>query len=286
MQQGVAGSAASGTGYPNVMIIIMENRTKSEVVGSSNFPFFNSLPVQLTNMTAITHPSLPNYVALVSGATYGITNDSPGFTIASSNKCLFDRLQTANIPWAVYCENMGSQAEPWSTDNSLYAHKHNPVSWFDSVSGTTVEAAKVKDASHCISDLNGGSAPAFVFYTPNLNDDGHDTTGTVPDTWLQGFITQVRGTNWYANHGAVLVVWDEAESNDTTHIGSWPGGGQIAAAIDTVVASSSIPGKGTAVNHVGTLAGLLQLYGNLSALGSSSDTSNGNLYPQLLAATS
>jgi len=57
----------------------MENKASSQIVGSSGAPYINALAGKCgnaTNFFGITHPSLPNYIAMTSGGTQGITDDS------------------------------------------------------------------------------------------------------------------------------------------------------------------------------------------------------------------
>jgi len=70
----------------HIVVIVFENKEERQVIGSSAAPTFTAMArtyVQLTRYTAITHPSLPNYLALVSGSTHGIRSNC---TAASSQR--------------------------------------------------------------------------------------------------------------------------------------------------------------------------------------------------------
>ena len=97
-------------------------------------------------------------------------------------------------------------------------------------------------------DLSAGRLPAFVFYVPNLINDGHDAGNEVVDNYLQGLIPGVLASPWYAENGTVIITWDEDE-----------GEGKIA----TVVLHGAGSGKvlTAAGNHYGTLATIEDLYG-------------------------
>ena len=73
----------------HVTIVMMENRNYPLVVGSDDAPYFNQtlIPqgVLLTNMHAIRHPSEPNYLALFSGSTHGLTDDSCPHSYPTAN---------------------------------------------------------------------------------------------------------------------------------------------------------------------------------------------------------
>src|SRR3954469_749859 len=83
--------AASVPTFDHVVVAVFENHGYSQIIGSSSAPYFNSLATggaNFTNYAAITHPSQPNYFAMFSGSTQGITDDScppPGAPYTKAN---------------------------------------------------------------------------------------------------------------------------------------------------------------------------------------------------------
>src|SRR5713226_5584660 len=74
----------------HVVIAIEENHAYSQIIGSANAPYLNSLAQQgalFTQSFALSHPSQPNYIQLFSGSNQGVTTDN----------CLTSPLQTPNL---------------------------------------------------------------------------------------------------------------------------------------------------------------------------------------------
>ena len=238
----VTGSVKGGA--PHVMVIVEENRNRGEVIGASSMPYFNSLASAYGNTTSwdgVSHPSLPNYLALISGSTQGVGDDGcshsfPGVPTIGSE------LSLAGIPWKAYLEGLPQPGSEVCSSGE-YAKKHNPFAYFPQTNG-----ANVVPAGQFAKDLSAGRLPAFVFYVPNLINDGHSAGNEVVDNYLQGLIPGVLASPWYAENGTVIITWDEDA-----------GEGKIA----TVALHGAGSGKvlTAAGNHYGTLATIEDLYG-------------------------
>jgi hypothetical protein len=237
--------AGLGTGGPaHVMVIVEENRNRGEVIGASNMPYFNSLATRYGNTTAwdgVSHPSLPNYLALISGSTQGVSDDECGHSFPGV-PTIGSELSLAGISWKAYLEGLPAPGSEACTSGE-YDKKHNPFAYFPATNGTNVVPA-----SQFAKDLSAGTLPAFVFYVPNLINDGHDAGNEVVDKYLNGLIPGVLASSWYAEEGTVIITWDEDQ-----------GEGKVA----TVVLHGTGSGKvlTAAGNHYGTLATIEDLYG-------------------------
>jgi phospholipase C len=226
------------------MVIVEENRDRSEVIGSPSMPYLNSLATTYGNTAAwhgVSHPSLPNYLALISGSTQGVSDDGCGYSF-SGVPTLGSQLTLAGIRWKAYLEGLPS-AGSTICESGEYVKKHNPFAYFPQTNGPNVVPA-----SQFTSDLSGGKLPSFVFYVPNLCNDGHDCSNTTVDNYLKGLIPGVLASPWYAENGTIIITYDEGV-----------GEGKIA----TVV----LHGRGAAKtltaagDHYGTLATIEDLYG-------------------------
>ncbi|HEY1324165.1 MAG TPA: alkaline phosphatase family protein [Streptosporangiaceae bacterium] len=114
----------------HVVIVIEENHFYKQIIGSSSALYLNSLAGQgasFTDSHAITHPSQPNYLALFSGSTQGVTSDSCPQTFSAAN--LGSELIAAGLSFASYSESMPSDGYTGCTSGE-YARKHNPASDF------------------------------------------------------------------------------------------------------------------------------------------------------------
>src|ERR1043165_6604558 len=188
----------------HVMVIVEENRGRGEVIGASNMPYFNSLAKKYgntTNWDGILHSSLPNYLALVSGSTQGISENGCGFSFTGPT--IGSQLTNVGISWKAYAEGLPSRGSTACTSGE-YAKKHNPFAYFPEPN-----RANMVPASQFAKDLSAGKLPAFVFYVPNLINDGHDAGNEVVDWYLRRLIPGVLASRWYAHNGTIIITWDE-----------------------------------------------------------------------------
>ncbi len=233
------------------MVIVEENRDRSEVIGNAEMPYLNSLASKYentTNWNGVGHPSLPNYLALISGSTQGVTSDGsepfPGVATLGS------QLTAAGIPWKAYMEDM-PEAAYTGVQAGLYVKKHNPFAFFPGTNGPNVVPG-----SQYAADLAAGTLPAFVWYSPNLVNDGHELSNAAVDANLKSLLTPLLQSQWYSQGGTIIVTYDEDEGEHK---------------VPTVV----IHGTGTSStdtapgNHCGTLAAIEHIYG-LGLLGCAS----------------
>src|SRR5439155_27175541 len=141
--------------FDHVIVIVMENQEYESIIGSADAPYINGLAQQYglaTNYFAVTHPSLPNYMALTSGDTF-FTTDCVGCQTTAAN--LADRIEASGRSWTAYMEDMPAACS--ATDSGLYAAKHNPfVHYTDIVSNAGRCASHVVPFSNFSSDLANG----------------------------------------------------------------------------------------------------------------------------------
>ncbi|HEX3336828.1 MAG TPA: alkaline phosphatase family protein [Jatrophihabitans sp.] len=201
---------AQAAGARHVVIVVMENHSYGEIIGNAQAPYINALGRRgksLTQMYAITHPSEPNYLALFSGGTRGVTDDSCPHTFATNN--LGHQLLATGRTFAGYSEGLpktgstvcaagayGRKHAPWVNFADLPASVNNPLTAFP----TTYS-----------------SLPTVSFVIPNLNHDMHNGTIRQGDTWLQQHLGGY--ANWAVKHNSLLVVtWDEDDRSASNRI--------------------------------------------------------------------
>ncbi len=272
---------APATSTPHIMVIMEENQGYSATLGScgsgSPDPYLCSLASQYASATqwfGVTHPSQPNYVAIASGSTQGCTSDSCVGAGGYSTTDLGGQLSSAHIPWTAYMEDMPS---PCYTGDSAgnYVLKHNPFIVFqDNLQPGACHILPYPGAAGLVAALAAGTAPDFVWITPNLNDDMHDGTIQQADQWLQANLPGVLASSWFRANGTVLITMDEGTDNSGC-CGGAAAGGQV----PMVVISSNARGKGnfaTPGDHYGTLRTIEEAFG-LSSLGAAANSGNGDL---------
>jgi acid phosphatase len=237
------------------VVIFMENHERTDVVGSPSAPFQNAMlrhGRDYTNYFAITHPSLPNYLAVASGSTNGLQSDDIVAGQLSQTPTLWDQLTAAHIDWAVYEESMpsacyGSYAAGGAPGD--YALKHNPATPFQSVYADPNQCSQVQP----LSAMDPAKLPAFSFITPNECNDAHSCTLDAGDSWLAHLVPRL-----VAAGADVVVTYDEGTTDLGT--GGSSGGGHVFA----VEVGNRVP-AGTVVaqqlNHYSLLAGIEERFG-------------------------
>jgi hypothetical protein len=233
-----------------VAVIVMENHEFGSIIGSAEAPFLNDLAGRsalLRNYVALAHPSLPNYLALLGGSTFGITSDCTDCTVDAPN--LVDQLSSAGLGWRAYMEDMPS---PCFTDASAggYVVRHDPFLYFDDIRSDPQRCANVVPYSELPADAAAGRLPPFVWISPNLCHDMHDCSVAAGDAWLAQAVPGVMPS--LAPNGVLIVVWDEGTS-DAGCCGATIGGGHVAAIVAGPGARSGAT-IDTPANHFSMLA--------------------------------
>ena len=208
--------------FDHVFTILMENHSYNEIVGNSQAPYINSLVSKYgvaSNYHAVTHPSLPNYLAITGGSTFGVTTDCTSCFQSQPNIAV-DRIEASGRTWKAYEESMPSAC--FVGDSGEYVQKHNPFIYYDDVRLNTTECNKDVPYTALAGDLASASTtPNYVFITPNLIDDMHDGTIAQGDTWLANNLPAILNSPAYTTQNSVLdIVWDEDDSSQSNQVAS------------------------------------------------------------------
>jgi acid phosphatase len=224
---GAGGDVAPLPSPAHVVVIVFENKDSSQI-NARTAPTFDSLGnryARLTDYHGVTHPSLPNYLALVSGSTHGITNDYTTCSVAGES--IGDQLTRAGRSWTAYAEGFPS--------GSGFAKKHVPFLYFAHGARHVRSLARF-DAQHL---------PDFAFVVPTLCHDMHDCSIATGDEWLKSFVTPLLGVP----DTVVFVVFDEGVRGN--HV--------VALALGTAVRQHSVFTR--RVDHYGLLRTIEQMWG-------------------------
>jgi hypothetical protein len=242
---------SDAVGSVRVAVIVMENHEYGSIIGSPDAPFLNDLAGRSTLLTrydAVAHPSLPNYLALLGGSTFGITSDCTDCTVDAPN--LVDQLETAGIGWRAYMEDLPAACYTGGATGG-YVLRHDPFLYFDDVRTDPARCANVVPYARITSDASAPSGlPPFVWITPTLCHDMHDCSVAIGDAWLAQAVPGLLRT--LAPDGVLILVWDEGTSDEGC-CGTTRGGGRVAA---IVAGPGARPGAtvDTAANHYSMLA--------------------------------
>jgi phosphatidylinositol-3-phosphatase len=284
---GGSGSGGGSGALRTVFVIVMENHNWSDVKGSGSAPYINGtlLPMgahaeNYVNVPGI-HPSEPNYLWLEAGTNFGVLNDNnPSSNHQGTTQHLVTQLQAAGIAWKSYQEDISGTTCPL-TATGLYAPKHNPMVFFDDVTGTNSGTSSnciqhVRPYTELATDLQNNTVARYNFITPNLCDDMHNATGCATsdeisngDTWLSHEMPTILASKAYQNNGVVFITWDESEGGD------FP--------IGMIVLSPKVkqPGYSNTIlyNHGSTLRSVQEIFGVTPLLGgAATSTDLGDLF--------
>jgi hypothetical protein len=207
--------------FTHVLVVVFENKESSDVIGSPDAPTFSALVTRgalLTSYDGVAHPSLPNYLALVSGSTHGITDDCTDCSVAG--RSLADTLPARGRTWKTYAEGLPRAGWTGAFSGS-YAKKHDPFLYFDDVAGKAARRSHVVPFTQFAHDVRARDLPSFALVVPNQCNDMHDCSIATGDTWLKRNIVPLLRSKAIAG-GVVFIVFDEGTS-DTG------GGGHVAA---------------------------------------------------------
>ena len=154
----------------------------------------------------MTHPSLPNYLALTGGSTFGVTTDCTDCFVTATS--IADRITASGRTWKSYEESMPTPC--FVGDAYPYAQKHDPFIYFNDIR-TSAECNNIVPSGALASDLASASTtPNYAFITPNLCDDTHDCSVATGDRWLQGWLPKFLGSSDYRSGTmAIFLIWDE-----------------------------------------------------------------------------
>lgn len=212
--QGAPAAKASGTApsatptlgptpaAKHVFVIVLENTSYQLALQQ---PYIASLARQYavaTSYQSVASPSLPNYLAMTSGSTWGIRDDGYHRLPLTG---VGDQLTNAGISWKAYMEGFTGDCfnSPYP-----YALKHNPFAYYGGAC-----PANVVPMTDLATDLTGDT-PQLSWITPGLCNDGHDCGVRTADQWLSQVVPQITSSPAWQNNGVLFITWDESSTAD------------------------------------------------------------------------
>jgi hypothetical protein len=212
--------------FDRVLIIVLENESYVTAIKDTYLKKLAGEGVEFTDFRAVAHPSYPNYLALISGSTFGahgwLGDHQQDFPDDQEHKTIADLLD-----WRNYAEDYPTKPSPFLGDSDgRYARKHVPFLSFEKIQKQSFKNVvsvdtRNKDNAFVTDVKNSRRSPvdkllyrplaSYMFYSPNLDDDGHNTNLGTASTWLRNFLE-----NWFppdARSGTLIVVtFDEGEA--------------------------------------------------------------------------
>ncbi len=196
----------AGRFFNRSILVIFENTNYADALRQ---PFFGQLALHganFSNFMALTHPSQGNYIALTSGSQNGVVNDNP---VDLNVFNIVDLMEAQGVTWKVYAEDYPGNCFVGKS-SGLYARKHNPFISYVNIQRNPARCANIVNASQFDQDAAKGLLPNFVFYIPNLNNDGHDTGVAYADKWFGMKFAPYLNNAAFMQNTVLISTFDES----------------------------------------------------------------------------
>jgi phosphatidylinositol-3-phosphatase len=221
--QNASHAAQPGNGVSKVLVIVEENRSVQDV--EAHMPFLMSEARSYgtaTNFYAVSHPSLPNYLVLAGGSTFGVTDDGEPDEHPLEGPSLFGQLVAAGRTAKTYADAMPTNCA--RNNHETYAARHNPWTYFDDPAERAgCEQFDVPSGSPTAGpladDINAGNLPTFSLLVPDICHDGHDCSAATTDQWLRSWLPIIKnGPDFTSNRLVIVITWDEDDERSGNRV--------------------------------------------------------------------
>jgi phosphatidylinositol-3-phosphatase len=210
--------------------VVFENKETGSILGTRAAPTFNLYArhyARLTRSYAVTHPSLPNYLALVSGSTLGVKTNCVDCSFDAPT--IADTIDASGRSWKAYADGLPRRAFLGAV-SGRYSKKHNPFAYFRPITDDRERVQRIVPLEDLATDVAAGALPDFAFVVPDMCHSMHDCSVSVGDSWLRrtvGPLLQLPRT-------VIFVTFDEGATRVR-------GGGHITTlAVGTAVRPHSV----------------------------------------------
>ncbi len=199
--------------FHHVWVFVMENHSLRQIIGNPNAPFLNRVARRYrvaTRFYAVRHPSLPNYLAMISGSTQGCGSDScrPGYGGAT----LVRQLSRHGLRWQGYFQGLPRRGYTGG-DRGNYIRHHNPFVYFRSVTSHPRQVRHIRRLRAFPRSLS--RPPALSYVVPNNAHNMHDSSIRTGDRWLAHWVPRVIRSPGYHHGGVIFIVWDEGHDDSS-----------------------------------------------------------------------
>jgi hypothetical protein len=223
-------NAVIGKHFERVLIIVLENQDYRNAIKDPYLARLAREGVSFTNFSALSHPSYPNYLGMIAGSSFGVQSDRQiNFPDDNGHETIADLLD-----WRCYAENYPETPKPFLGDLGRYARKHVPFLSFEKIQRDGAEnivSVNPGDSNnHFVTDIENfkkdpakNPLPRYMFYTPNLDDDGHDP-GLWPSVglkkasrWLDMLLGQWMPLDDKMKGTLLVVTFDESQGDEESN---------------------------------------------------------------------
>lgn len=213
-----AAPPTQATTVSKLLVVIEENHSLSEM--QAQMPYLNGLSQQYayaTNYSAIRHPSLPNYLSIAGGSTFGVTDDAEPSSHKISGPSVFSQATDAGLTAHTYAETMSGNCVLTGNTDKGYAVKHNPWAYF--VDDRTDCGKYDTPSTNFLTDAANNQLANVTFLVPNKCNDAHDCSLGTADSWLKKQLpTVLASSDFTSGKLAVVVTADEDDQTQSNKV--------------------------------------------------------------------
>lgn len=225
--------------FDHVVIIMLENHSAKSIVGNPDAPKITALALAHGYASAyygVTHPSLPNYIAITSGNNWYSNSDDPSQRFDHRN--LVDQLEGHHISWKAYLQSMpavGFMGEFYPRDeaNALYVIRHNPFMLYDDIRNNPGRRTRDVPIDRLWKDLAVRSLPQFAWISPDICHDMHGMSGKAcpysnddklrrdADNYVAMLVTRITTSPSWTKRSVIFIMTDETDYTGDKRYGGW-----------------------------------------------------------------
>jgi phosphatidylinositol-3-phosphatase len=270
----------------HIFYIMMENHDASQIFGNTaDAPYLNQLANSYgiaTRFFGVTHPSLPNYLAAISGDFQGVFDDcTAGANVVCSGvahlfggQTLVDQLEAHKMSWKAYMQSLPA---PGFTGGyaGLYGQKHDPFMYFATIRNNPTRMQRIVPFTQLNADIASGTLPNFVWITPDVCNDMHGASGSgiagcgtydgliaLGDAFVHTLVQQIMHSSAWSDGATIVIAWDEGNSSDgCCKSPAGDGGGNVPLIVITSQGLHHIVLSSAAYNHYSLLGTIEQVWG-------------------------
>jgi hypothetical protein len=310
----------------HIFVIMLENHGLNDILGNTaDAPYLNQLADSYgiaTSYFGVTHPSLPNYLAAISGSFQGIWDDCQAgaaitcapeafggqLTAQEANQAaatahmfagqtLVDQLEAHHLMWKAYMQSMPGVGYTGGYAG-LYGQKHDPFMYFASIRNNPARMQRIVPYTQFATDLQSTSFPDFAWITPDVCNDMHGAPGCSSydgliaqgDAFVHSAVSAIMASPAWKQGSAIVIAWDESDAsnagccNSPTGLGGVVlGGGNVPLIVITSHGPHHVVLGSQSYNHYSLLATIEQLWG-LGCLANTCGMSGADLLAPLFMA--
>ncbi|MFA6038029.1 MAG: alkaline phosphatase family protein [Legionellales bacterium] len=200
-----------------IVLIVFENVSEEDTIKQPTFKEIALKSAYFSDFHAVARPSLPNYIAMTAGSTFGITSDHK---IDLDKTSLVNLLDNKKLSWKVYAENYPEDKGCFLEDHSddgLYARNHNPFISYTYVSQNPSRCKQIVNAqAHFTQDIAQNKLPNFSLYIPNIINNGHRNGIADAEKWLKEYLYPIMISDVIKKENVLFILtFDEGNKNIT-----------------------------------------------------------------------